>query len=317
MNFIAEKIEQLLLKNSCVIIPSFGGFIKHNGSAVIRERDISPPLAEVSFNSLLLHDDGLLCQTIMEEENVAYATASKLLSKHIDELKTDLINSKQLIFGNIGEFTFKDNILIFKPFNAKYLPENFGLENVIIKKQNRTKKIGENIEVKNETVIIKISNFRTKFVRIAAIFIIACFVAMFMPNTSNSNQYAGFLVNNNKFDKKDDYLKSDSELEVFAKIVEKQIETQLKTENKLNTADVSQNAENHYYIVVASFENRNQAEKFCKQNINLCSTISVLMSKNEPVKYRCVLASFSTIEQAISIQTKFKNFKNSWILYQE
>ena len=34
MNFLAEKIEKLLLNNECVIIHSFGGFIKNDKSAM-------------------------------------------------------------------------------------------------------------------------------------------------------------------------------------------------------------------------------------------------------------------------------------------
>ena len=70
MNFLAEKIEKLLLNNECVIIHSFGGFIKNDKSATIVADNITPPMVEVSFNAMLRHDDGLLCSLIADENAV-------------------------------------------------------------------------------------------------------------------------------------------------------------------------------------------------------------------------------------------------------
>ena len=66
-------ISDLLEDHDCVIIPDFGGFIGNYASARINpvNHRIDPPFRKITFNKLLVHNDGLLAAYIAkkEEEN--------------------------------------------------------------------------------------------------------------------------------------------------------------------------------------------------------------------------------------------------------
>ena len=59
---LAYSISQLLYRYDCVIIPGFGGFVTQFKSAAIdrQAHSIYPPSKEVSFNSMLVKNDGVL-----------------------------------------------------------------------------------------------------------------------------------------------------------------------------------------------------------------------------------------------------------------
>jgi hypothetical protein len=69
---VEEIICQLLLRHSCVIIPSFGGFVAQSVSASIDKENgiIQPPSKHLLFNKNLINNDGLL--------TAEYATFNKI-----------------------------------------------------------------------------------------------------------------------------------------------------------------------------------------------------------------------------------------------
>ena len=167
MNFLAEHIEKLLISNDCVVVSSLGGFIKNRKTAAIMGNRIVPPMVEISFNSMLRHDDGLLCSLIAEENDISYKSALALMNRYIEEFRQRLINEKNVVFGNIGLFTYVDDTVIFTPYEANYLPENFGLAPIEVEERRRVQKIGETIEFDNDSITINITEIKQKVVRYA------------------------------------------------------------------------------------------------------------------------------------------------------
>ena len=312
MNFLAEKIEKLLLNNECVIIHSFGGFIKNDKSATIVADNITPPMVEVSFNSMLRHDDGLLCSLIADENNISYKAAMQVVNKHLENLRSGLLQENRVIFGNIGEFIRTNDTIEFIPFVADYLPENYGQRVIKAKFRKKTQNIGNGIVVDDDVITIKISDLRQRIVRYAAMVALIGSVSIFMPNVSEKSQYAGLLPIDNNFRQLDKTSRSDSVLDAFAQRVNKDFDRNIETQSveKIDTTNQS----GDYHIVVASFDSYRQAETFCNTK-RASYDIKILPSKHTPTKYRCISGSFRTEQQAIDQQNEDGN-TNSWILYQ-
>ena len=312
MNFLAEKIEKLLLNNECVIIHSFGGFIKNDKSATIVADNITPPMVEVSFNSMLRHDDGLLCSLIADENNISYKAAMQVVNKHLENLRSGLLQENRVIFGNIGEFIRTNDTIEFIPFVADYLPENYGQRVIKAKFRKKAQNIGNGIVVDDDVITIKISDLRQRIVRYAAMVALIGGVSIFMPNVSEKSQYAGLLPIDNNFRQLDKTSRSDSVLDAFAQRVNKDFDQNIETQSVEKTDTTNQSGD--YHIVVASFDSYRQAESFCNTK-RASYDIKILPSKHTPTKYRCISGSFRTEQQAIDQQNEDSN-TNSWILYQ-
>lgn len=311
MNFLAEHIEKLLINNDCVVVSSLGGFIKNRKNAAIVGNRIVPPMVEISFNSMLQHDDGLLCSLIAEKSDISYKSALALINRYIEEFRQRLINEKSIIFGNIGLFTYVDDTVIFTPYEANYLPENFGLVPIEVEELRRVQKIGESIEFDNDSITINITEIRQKVVRYAAMVAVVVLVALFVPKTSNTTQYAGFMVSKNDISVEEKRLASDKALADFAKTIYKPLP---QTNEPIADAKPQIEQSRNYHVVVASFNRIYQAEEFCDENRDKFGNISILKSNETPAKYRCITGSYTSEQEANA--SKIEVNRASWVLFQ-
>lgn len=311
MNFLAEHIEKLLISNDCVVVSSLGGFIKNRKTAAIMGNRIVPPMVEISFNSMLRHDDGLLCSLIAEENDISYKSALALMNRYIEEFRQRLINEKNVVFGNIGLFTYVDDTVIFTPYEANYLPENFGLAPIEVEERRRVQKIGETIEFDNDSITINITEIKQKVVRYAAMVAVVMLVAIFVPKTSKTTQYAGFMVNKNDISVEKKRLASDKALADFAKTIDKPLP---QTNEPIAYAKPQVEQSKNYHLVVASFYRMNQAEEFCSENQDKFGNISILKSNDTPAKYRCITGSYTSEQEANASKTEAN--RASWVLFQ-
>lgn len=311
MNFLAEHIEKLLISNDCVVVSSLGGFIKNRKTAAIMGNRIVPPMVEISFNSMLRHDDGLLCSLIAEENDISYKSALALMNRYIEEFRQRLINEKNVVFGNIGLFTYVDDTVIFTPYEANYLPENFGLAPIEVEERRRVQKIGKTIEFDNDSITINITEIKQKVVRYAAMVAVVMLVAIFVPKTSKTTQYAGFMVNKNDISVEKKRLASDKALADFAKTIDKPLP---QTNEPIAYAKPQVEQSRNYHLVVASFYRMNQAEEFCAENQDKFGNISILKSNDTPAKYRCITGSYTSEQEANASKTEAN--RASWVLFQ-
>jgi nucleoid DNA-binding protein len=313
MNFLAENIEQLLRQNSCVILSGFGGFIKQPRSAYIVDNKIFPPMVEITFNQMLSHDDGLIAEKIMQKKKVNFSTAKKILLRKIENFKQELNENQSVIFGNIGEFVLKDNLLIFKPFNASFLAENFGLIPLEIKPITKKHKIGKNIEISKNQIIVKLPENTHKFLRYAAIFIVACVLTLFMPDNNVRQQETAnvlYFLDTFNWERKDAVQLNQNLPKITTKsIVNKQDTIPISTHEKSEKTQ-------KYHLIVASFETKGDAENFCSTTPNFTNEqLYILKSKT---RFRIILQSFDNYDVAISTMETLKKtrpeLKRAWVM---
>jgi hypothetical protein len=75
-----------------------------------------PPQKELSFNSSLFHNDGLLLGAYVSNYGVTYSEAFVMVEKAVLEFKKDLSAKNEVHFGRIGTFRYDENrALLFSP----------------------------------------------------------------------------------------------------------------------------------------------------------------------------------------------------------
>ncbi len=130
MMTIAKYINDLLYRYDCVIVPDFGGFVTNRIGAKIDNstHTFYPPTKQITFNSLLKHNDGLLANYIASSENISFEKASTAISLSVIKWKNE-IHTKSVLIDNLGSLSLNEaKQIVFEP-NTKvnYLTDSFGL----------------------------------------------------------------------------------------------------------------------------------------------------------------------------------------------
>lgn len=124
-------LRELLYTYDCLTIPGLGGFIMHYKPARIDEAKgrIYPPGRYPSFNSLLVHDDGLLISRIAQAENIPYDEASLRVSRFVSRCKDHLLRGNHFKLEEIGDLSLNpEGSIQFHPSPASnYYTGTFGM----------------------------------------------------------------------------------------------------------------------------------------------------------------------------------------------
>lgn len=107
---IESIIAELLLRNNCVVIPKFGGFIASQKAATIdfSKGTVLPPQKAILFNKQLINNDGLLCMTFAQANKLNYDLALEALDEKVNIWNAELAEGKRVSIENVG-FLFLDN----------------------------------------------------------------------------------------------------------------------------------------------------------------------------------------------------------------
>lgn len=165
---IKSYINDLLYQYECVTIPEFGSFLTRKIPAKISfDGTFTPPKKEVSFNSLLKTNDGILAKHIAQKTNSNYESILKLINKKtikwIEKLEVESLNfpgigemklnnhgkieflpSNEINFykNSFGLYTFKKNPLINISYNKKHdqIMENSNNDDLLFTPESKNKK---------------------------------------------------------------------------------------------------------------------------------------------------------------------------------
>jgi hypothetical protein len=127
---LANYINDLLYRHDCVIVPDFGGFVTNKIGAKINSETHAfyPPSKQITFNSLLKHNDGLLANYIASSENISFSKASTAISLAVNKWQNEL-QTKSLAINKLGILSLnQEKQLVFEPnTTVNYLTTSFGL----------------------------------------------------------------------------------------------------------------------------------------------------------------------------------------------
>lgn len=135
---VAAHISTLLYDYDQVIIPGLGAFSTVTKSAEINKfQQISPATKEVTFDKSKTANDSLLAQFIANEHHISTSKAETIISKYVQEVKSNLTNQAVPI-SNVGRlFLDKNKGITFAPSNTNFFNDTFGLTKIDFSPINR------------------------------------------------------------------------------------------------------------------------------------------------------------------------------------
>jgi len=131
---VAKYINDLLYRYDCVIVPSFGGFVTNEISAKVNHytHTFYPPSKQLTFNSNLKSNDGLLASYVSSSENISYSKALDYIQQEVSNWNS-ILEKEELELDAIGSFSLNsEGNYIFEPtLKVNYLTSSFGLESYV------------------------------------------------------------------------------------------------------------------------------------------------------------------------------------------
>ena len=130
---VEKYINELLYRYNCVIVPNFGGFITNKIGAKVNSftHTFHPPTKQITFNTHLKQNDGLVVSYIAAVENISFEKALTKINASVASWNESLKNGA-VVFENIGALAFNEKKqLIFEPQKEhNFLTNSFGLSTV-------------------------------------------------------------------------------------------------------------------------------------------------------------------------------------------
>jgi len=149
-----QYIAALLEDHDCVIVPDFGGFVANYASAKVNpiNHRFDPPYRKISFNKLLVHNDGLLGAYVARKEEERYEDSIKDLKNYALYLKKELRENKKVTIEKVGLLLLQsDGTYRFEQVkNPAFFRDGFGLEAFFGKKIERKPERVMSVEPKAE-----------------------------------------------------------------------------------------------------------------------------------------------------------------------
>ena len=137
---LSKLVSELLVEHDCVTVPGLGSFLGNFKSAHydLENEKFYPPSKQISFNSQIKANDGLLAKHMSEKSNTEYDLSLKEI--HQEVIKITLSLKKQSVeLKDIGELNLNnEGNIVFTPSLAKnFLKDSFGLSPIYIKELSK------------------------------------------------------------------------------------------------------------------------------------------------------------------------------------
>lgn len=299
---LANYINDLLYRYDCVIVPNFGGFVTNKIGAKVNNftHTFYPPSKQVSFNSHLKHNDGLLANYIATAQNSSFEKANEFINNSVAKWQQEL-EENAVTIASVGSLTLNSQKqVVFEPNTASnFLTEAFGLATVESPAIERFKQ-----EVKPLNTVVKVAEEKSKkqipaFIKYAATAAILLTLGITGYNKVKNNQQQELFAKQQQ--------------EVAQKIQQATfvIDTPLPTIN----LDVVTKNTNPYHVIAGAFQLEENALKKVTELQNKGYKAEVL-GKNEWNLIQVSFGSYATDAEARNVLEKVRETEVSeaWLL---
>ena len=158
IDLLAKMVGDLILEHDEVALPGVGTFVAEMVGASFSDKGfvINPPYRKLSFRQRE-GDPDLLIDFYARTNSLDKATASRILSQFLSEMKEILKTKKYIIFPGLGRLrATRENLFFFVPDeDLNIYPEGFGLEPVSLKSHEEVAEIAELTETVDALADIK------------------------------------------------------------------------------------------------------------------------------------------------------------------
>ena len=292
---LSKFISELLLEHDCVTVPGLGSFLGNFKSAHydLENEKFYPPSKQISFNSQIKANDGLLAKFISEKSGLNYDDSLKEIHQEVLKITLNL-KKESVLLKDIGELNLnKEENIVFNPLQTKnFLKDSFGLSPIFIKELIQENSL-------NEKEIILKPKVRSKFYQTAAVWACLIFGA--------SSIY--YNVNNDLLEQKLAY-EQDLRQESFSKVQKAVFD--LGSLPSL-TINVKRQA-SQFYVIAGAFRITKNAENLVS-SLKMKGYDSRILPLNEKGLTPVAFEGFSQRKAAVTSlrEIQAKENKNAWI----
>lgn len=347
MEELSLHIEYLLLWHDCVIVPGVGAFIAGRRGAQIDHAagKILPPCREIAFNREVMTDDGLLAHSVARRESLTFEEGRLKMQAAIAEIKEHLLNEREVTLGHVGTLLIgSEGTIEFHPFRRAeagaaavgmyeasmvYKPVAHTAASAATEQDDNesattevdvdaikadavaAQESDEDIQTSTETSNRKASPYyiikiRKTYAHIAACMVLLAVLAVSLiipsPERITDKTFAS-VVPVNAIDK----TQVEKAEKPKSEIAEVQIAKEEPTETPLETAFTENDALLPYYLIVATFRSRQEAEDFI-EDAPYGDQLTCVEGRK---LYRVALAG-SDNKETLQAQLNNSSFKNKY-----
>tara|TARA_R100001369_G_scaffold29172_1_gene52411 strand:+ start:102865 stop:103797 length:933 start_codon:yes stop_codon:yes gene_type:complete len=307
---IATYISDLLYRYECVILPGFGAFLTQKVSASYNENEQNfyPPKKQISFNSQLTKNDGLLANYIAEVENLGYRQAIYKIEEYVLQLQLQLEREKSFSLKNIGSIEVTDEGKIkFSPLtSSNFLSASFGLAEIPAMRLTREelKKEVEALEEKAPILFTPERRNKVPYLKYAAIGLLA----LGLSGVAGLKLYSNQITNHNLAEQQ----AAESQLQ------QKIQEATFVIDNPLPEITFTvTNQSGNYHIVAGAFRVEENAHQKVEE-LRAVGHKARYIGENRYGLHQVVYSSFQSRRDAINaLRAIQKTDSGSWLLTQE
>ena len=292
---LSKFISELLLEHDCVTVPGLGSFLGNFKSAHydLENEKFYPPSKQISFNSQIKANDGLLAKFISEKSGLNYDDSLKEIHQEVLKITLNL-KKESVLLKDIGELNLnKEENIVFNPLQTKnFLKDSFGLSPIFIKELTLENNL-------NKKEIVLKPKVRSKFYQTAAVWACLIFGA--------SSIY--YNVNNDLLEQKLAY-EQDLRQESFSKVQKAVFD--LGSLPSL-TINVKRQA-SQFYVIAGAFRITKNAENLVS-SLKMKGYDSRILPLNEKGLTPVAFEGFSQRKAAVTSlrEIQAKENKNAWI----
>ncbi|MBQ0057364.1 MAG: SPOR domain-containing protein [Bacteroidales bacterium] len=103
MRALNTYIEYLLMTRHYAFVPGIGGFmLQEEDSRILRSGQMIPPHRMLKFNRFMDHDDGMLCNVIMQAEHLSFDEANAVISMQVGNVLDRVQHEGRCQLGHLG-----------------------------------------------------------------------------------------------------------------------------------------------------------------------------------------------------------------------
>jgi hypothetical protein len=292
---LSKFIRKLLLEHDCVTVPGLGSFLGNFKSAHydLENEKFYPPSKQISFNSQIKANDGLLAKFISEKSGLNYEDSLKEIHQEVLKITLNL-KKESVLLKDIGELNLnKEENIVFSPLQTKnFLKDSFGLSPIFIKELTQENNL-------NRKEIVLKPKVRSKFYQTAAVWACLIFGA--------SSIY--YNVNNDLLEQKLAY-EQDLRQESFSKVQKAVFD--LGSLPSL-TINIKRQAP-QFYVIAGAFRITKNAENLVS-SLKMKGYDSRILPLNEKGLTPVAFEGFSQRKAAVTSlrEIQAKENKNAWI----
>lgn len=289
---IVQHIEPLLKEHDFVIVPSLGGFVASLQPSRNENGTLYPPCKMVGFNPTLTYNDGLLAQSIAQQNGCTLHEANRIVEQEAQAMHQQLHLWKHLSLGTLGTLHLRENGIDFEP-TQHGLPtaSSYGLQPVYFPAiQPEAATTAAQVAPVVPATATKVVALKRPFHFTAACVAVILFLLMIPTN-----------FNRQRTESRAMFVPPTAFEEV---LITPQVE------------EVEEVQCTPYHVVIGSFYTQAKALKFLKQTPSSLPKCQIIYSDG---RFRITAASYPTEElgnQAMEdIANRYPAYKDAWLLH--